>query len=204
MAKLIDAEQTDFTQIGTTIGTPAYMSPEQARGDKIDRRSDIYSLGCIAYTMILGRPPYKAESSPALIHKVVYEPPTPPQDLDPTVPPGVIYALERVLAKEPQMRYSSAAVFVQALREGVDLDPVGHHATVAVSCAGTGQARFVTETQNASACGRAAAGRSRLGDCRRDLCAQPLDGGRSREYLRGFCGGRATHSILAVCGLRGS
>ncbi|MCB0047673.1 MAG: serine/threonine protein kinase [Caldilineaceae bacterium] len=118
LAKLIDVEQTAYTRLGTSIGTPAYMSPEQAAGQTLDRRTDIYSLGVVAYLLFAGKTPRAADSTPALLHKVVYEPVHPPEQYNPKIPPGIVFALNRVLAKDPQARYQTAGSFAEALREG--------------------------------------------------------------------------------------
>ena len=118
LAKLVDTEQTAYTQLGTAIGTPAYMSPEQAQGKPLDRRSDIYSLGVVAYLLFTSKTPFAADSAAALLHMVVYEPPVPAQNVNPAIAPGIAYALKRVLLKEPQARYSSAGAFAEALAEG--------------------------------------------------------------------------------------
>ena len=124
VAELLDTDHAAYTTADMTIDTLAYMSPEQARGSsRVDRRSDIYSLGIIAYLLITGRLPFEADSQPALLHKIVYEPPTPAQQLNPDIPPGQLYALERVMAKSPPVRYSSAGAFVEAFEEGGTWQP---------------------------------------------------------------------------------
>lgn len=123
VAKVVDDEMTSYTVVGTTVGTPAFMSPEQAHGGELDRRSDVYSLGVVAYTMFTGTMPFKAESQPALLHKVVYEPPTPPEQINPAIPPGILYALKRVLAKSPSVRYPTAGAFAEAMETGVAWTP---------------------------------------------------------------------------------
>jgi hypothetical protein len=123
VAKVIDDEMTAYTVVGTTVGTPAFMSPEQAHGGELDRRSDVYSLGVVAYSMFTGTMPFKAESQPALLHKVVYEQPTPPEQFNPAIPPGILYTLKRVLAKSPSVRYPTAGAFADALAAGVSWTP---------------------------------------------------------------------------------
>lgn len=123
VAKVVDDEVTAYTVVGTTVGTPAFMSPEQAHGAELDRRSDVYSLGVVAYTMLTGTMPFKAESQPALLHKVAYEQPTPPEQLNPAIPPGIVYAIKRVLAKSPSVRYPTAGAFAEALGAGVTWKP---------------------------------------------------------------------------------
>jgi serine/threonine protein kinase len=92
------------TESGIVSGTPTYMSPEQAQGDKVDYRTDIYSLGIILYEMLAGRVPFEGESAMAVIYQHIHEPPPPIQD----IPPQIGAVLERALAKNPDERYQSA------------------------------------------------------------------------------------------------
>jgi len=123
VAKLVDEDHTAYTVVGTTVGTPAFMAPEQARGGEVDRRADIYSLGVIAYSLLTGAMPFKADSQPALLHKIVYEPPIQPEEVNRTLPSGVVYALKKVLAKSPSQRYASAGEFAKALAKGLTWAP---------------------------------------------------------------------------------
>ncbi len=123
VANMMDEDHTAYTVVGTTVGTPAFMAPEQAGGKSLDHRADIYSLGVIAYTMFTGSMPYKADSQPALLHKIVYEPPVQPEEVNPKIPPGVLYALKKVLSKAPSARYASAGAFADALARGLSWSP---------------------------------------------------------------------------------
>lgn len=120
VAKNLTSEHTMVTMPGFSVGTPAYMSPEQARGDlDIDRRSDIYSLGVVAYAMLTGRLPFDADSQLVLLRKIVDEMPTPPESANPQIHPGAAYVLKCVLAKDPDARYPTAGEFVYALGQSV-------------------------------------------------------------------------------------
>src|SRR5688572_30663893 len=99
-----------LTVTGVAVGTPAYMSPEQAMGEReVDGRSDLYSLGVVAYQMISGETPFKAINTPAMLMKHVSEPPPPLRGKRPDVPPGLVSAVERSLAKRPDDRWRSGA-----------------------------------------------------------------------------------------------
>ncbi|MFI5279281.1 MAG: protein kinase [Gemmatimonadales bacterium] len=105
-----------ITEIGLVLGTPEYMSPEQAAGDReIGAPSDIYSLACVAFEMLAGTPPLLGESARATIAKQVTEAPRPVRALRPDVPGNVERALTRALAKDPGERFATAAHLVLAL-----------------------------------------------------------------------------------------
>ena len=103
------AEESRLTVTGIAVGTPAYMSPEQAMGEReVDGRSDIYSLGVVAYQMLAGETPFKAANTPAMLMKHVSEPPPPLRSRRSDVPKELAYAIDRALAKRPQDRWGSA------------------------------------------------------------------------------------------------
>ena len=110
------AGDSRLTVTGVAIGTPAYMSPEQALGEReVDGRSDIYSLGIIAYQMLAGDPPFKASNTPAMLVKHVSESPRPLDHLRPDAPRELVNAIARALAKKPEDRWSDATAFRDAL-----------------------------------------------------------------------------------------
>src|SRR4051812_43015191 len=105
-----------ITQTGLSLGTPQYMSPEQATGDRvIDGRSDIYSLAAVAYEMLAGEPPHSGTSAQAIIAKLMTTDPQPVRVLRPSVPAHVAMAVEQALAKLPADRFASAKDFAAAL-----------------------------------------------------------------------------------------
>jgi eukaryotic-like serine/threonine-protein kinase len=105
-----------LTETGLAIGTPAYMSPEQATGERdLDARSDLYALGSVLYEMLAGEPPYTGPSAQAIIAKRFREPVPRVSTLRETVPPAVETALTRVLAKSPADRFATAGEFARAL-----------------------------------------------------------------------------------------
>jgi hypothetical protein len=109
------AQEGRLTGTGTVVGTPEYMSPEQARGMSVDARTDQYSLGVVAYQMLCGQVPFQADSTLALMYKIVHEPPPPLSQYRPDLPAEVSVALEKALAKEPGARYACTSAFVEAL-----------------------------------------------------------------------------------------
>ena len=98
------------TRTGSLIGTPVYMSPEQCRGaGDVDERTDIYSLGCVLYQMVCARPPFVGQGHGDLITMHMTVPPTPPRQLEPTVPEWLEHVLLRMLVKNPDERYADMA-----------------------------------------------------------------------------------------------
>jgi eukaryotic-like serine/threonine-protein kinase len=97
-----------MTQTAQVIGTAQYLSPEQARGERVDARSDIYSTGCVAYELMTGRPPFQGDSPVAIAYQHVREEPIPLTQLDPQIPQWADAITMKALAKDPNLRYQSA------------------------------------------------------------------------------------------------
>ena len=97
-----------MTETGALIGTPEYMSPEQARGEKLDERSDIFSLGVIFYEILAGKTPYPSDTPLATLWKRMQEPVTPPSKLEPGLPPALNDIVVKALEIEPERRFASA------------------------------------------------------------------------------------------------
>ena len=121
-ARDADRDPDSVTEVGLALGTPAYMSPEQASGDRdLGSPSDVYSLACVVYEMLAGEPPLMGKSARSTIAKQVTETPRPIRALRPEVSAGTEQALARALAKSPEDRHASVADFADALHaEGVD------------------------------------------------------------------------------------
>jgi eukaryotic-like serine/threonine-protein kinase len=129
------------TQTGLSLGTPQYMSPEQATGDRtIDARSDLYSLAAMTYEMLVGDPPHVASTSQAIIAKVLTERPPSVLVARPTVGEAVAHAVERGLEKLPADRWSSTAEFADAMRGKLSTGAMKSrtHATMPGSVAASG------------------------------------------------------------------
>ncbi|MFQ5696351.1 MAG: protein kinase, partial [Terriglobia bacterium] len=120
--------ETDATKTGTLIGTPAYMSPEQAEGKPPDGRSDIYSLGLILYEMFTGQRAFHAETPIGLAMKQIQEAPRPPREVEPDLPERLDRAIQRCLEKNPKKRFQStrdlAVDLAQLRRESGEPHPV--------------------------------------------------------------------------------
>lgn len=116
IAKLMDNPSgPGLTSAGMVCGTPEYMSPEQARGHKLDARSDLYSVGIILYQMLAGRPPFESESAVEILHKHLHEEPIPPSRLRGVSPDPLEAVCLRALSKDPGNRYESAMEFREEL-----------------------------------------------------------------------------------------
>lgn len=107
IAKLVGGHETaGLTRAGALIGTPSYMAPEQIEGHEIDGRADVYSLGCVLYEMLVGRPPFVAASIVAITHKHVHERPVEPGKIRNGIPPRLDRVVMRALAKRPDERFA--------------------------------------------------------------------------------------------------
>jgi beta-lactam-binding protein with PASTA domain/tRNA A-37 threonylcarbamoyl transferase component Bud32 len=110
-----DGEQT-MTQTGMVIGTASYLSPEQAQGNPVDGRSDVYSLGVVLFEMLTGRTPFSGDTALSIAYKHVREDPPPPSELNRDVPAQLDAVTLKALAKNPDNRYSSAAEMSEDLQ----------------------------------------------------------------------------------------
>ncbi len=106
IAKVTDSAE-HLTMTGSLLGTPSYMSPEQARGTPLDGRSDLFAVGCVLYEMLAGAKAFRGESITGLIFKIITEEPTPIREVDPSVPEAMARVIGRALAKAPETRYQS-------------------------------------------------------------------------------------------------
>ena len=104
-----------FTQTGALVGTPDYMSPEQAKGEEVDSRSDLFTLGIIFYELLTGRAPYEAKTTVATLLRRTSERPVPPIELDQTIPRPLSDVVVRCLEIDPQRRYQNAQEILQDL-----------------------------------------------------------------------------------------
>jgi serine/threonine protein kinase len=109
------AEAAHLTQLGAIVGTPAYMAPEQAEGDPVDARSDLFSLGCVLYRMCTGQLPFRGETTIATLLAVATEPPRPLHLLNPMLPKALADLVMQLLAKRPDSRPGSARAVAEAL-----------------------------------------------------------------------------------------
>src|SRR4051812_30232991 len=109
IARAMTGATSTMTQTAAVVGTAQYLSPEQARGEHVDQRSDIYSTGCLLYELLTGRPPFMGDSPVAVAYQHVREDAVPPSKLNPDVSPAIDAIVLKAMAKNPANRYQSAA-----------------------------------------------------------------------------------------------
>ena len=125
-----------MTQTSAVIGTAQYLSPEQAKGEQVDQRSDLYSTGCLLYELLTVRPPFIGDSPVAVAYQHVREEPQPPSVFDPEITPEMDAIVLKALVKDPNYRYQSADEMRLDIEACLDGQPVG--ATAAMASVGYG------------------------------------------------------------------
>jgi eukaryotic-like serine/threonine-protein kinase len=144
IALILESSSADarLTATGITLGTPAYMSPEQAYGGHVDARSDLYSLACVLYEMLAGQCPFGGPTAQAILSRHAVDPVPPIRSVRPTVSTQLAFAINRALAKTPADRFQTAAEFDEAMARGlhgsgaagmsVEQEKIGRQGSVAV------------------------------------------------------------------------
>jgi eukaryotic-like serine/threonine-protein kinase len=163
------ADASSVTQTAAVIGTAQYLSPEQARGEKVDARSDVYSLGCVLYEILTGEPPFVGDSPVAVAYQHVREDPVPPSQRHEGISPELDAVVLKALAKNPENRYQSAAemrsdlvkvhsgeqpdapkVFTDAERSSLMSAPTGDHRTEPINSVARAQPRYIEKERRGS------------------------------------------------------
>ena len=120
IARAVSDSSSTVAETTQILGTAAYFSPEQAKGEPVDARADVYSTGVVLYELLTGRPPFRGESPVAVAYQHVSEAPVPPSEVNDTVPRALDAVALRALAKDPFQRYQDAAAFREALDATID------------------------------------------------------------------------------------
>lgn len=108
-------ERTNLTKTGMIMGTPSYMAPEQARGQEVDHRADVYAVGAVLYFLLTGRKPFDSDDPTATLSMVLTQEPPRPRDLDSRIPEALELVVQRAMAKDPRDRYATMTELDQAL-----------------------------------------------------------------------------------------
>ena len=128
IARALTTSTATMTQTAAVVGTAHYLSPEQARGEHVDARSDVYSTGCLLYELLTGAPPFTGDTAVAVAYQHVREDPTPPSAVEPDVPPSVDAIVLVAMAKNPVNRYALGGRDARGHRAGAGGQAGARHA----------------------------------------------------------------------------
>ncbi len=212
----------DITAAGAVVGTPAYMPPEQARGEDLDQRADVYALGAVLYRVLCGRTPYGGASSDEVIRRLLTDAPTPIEQIEPQVPRELLAIAETAMARDPSERYRHAGELAAELRRFLTGDRIAaydysrwqlvtkwvrRHRIIAISSvlaivASSLAVYQILDERNRAREGEAEAVRQRdraerANDAQRQTEIELLDG-RGAEYLRRHRPGQAAAYLAAA------
>lgn len=155
IARALADSASTMTQTSTVVGTAQYLSPEQARGEVVDHRSDLYSAGCVLFELLTNRPPFRGESPVSVAYQHVREEPPQVSDLNPMVSPAMESVVHKALTKDPVYRFQSADEFDHALKNalhGIAVDD-SEAPTGAINAVGAAGARNFNDVVGAGAAG---------------------------------------------------
>src|SRR5208337_4465379 len=148
-----DSETVFQTRAGTTVGTVVYMSPEQARGEALDARTDLFSLGSVMYGMVTGRHPFQGSTSAVIFANILHAAPVSPVQFNSNIPPELERIINKLLEKDREMRYQVAAELRADLKRLLrELDPAHHGSdpTLSTTRASVAAVRAVTKGSGGS------------------------------------------------------
>jgi tetratricopeptide (TPR) repeat protein/tRNA A-37 threonylcarbamoyl transferase component Bud32 len=203
LAKIVGGDQ--LTQSGTVAGTPAYMSPEQGQGEKVDARSDIYSLGVVLYEMATGVVPFHAETPMAVVVKHIIDPLPMPRSKNPELPEGIERVILKALTKDAADRYQDADQLAQALKDAIGALPSA--VVEAVPAVPVGQTTTIEAAEDIDDAARAAAevAAQQLVDeaepAAQQVAAKPQSERSVAVAPRGFLSSRGRQVAAAIGGL---
>ncbi|MEV0596925.1 Stk1 family PASTA domain-containing Ser/Thr kinase [Nonomuraea cavernae] len=149
IARAMADSAATMTQTAQVIGTAQYLSPEQARGERVDARSDVYSTGCVLYELLTGQPPFTGDSPVAIAYQHVREEPIPPSQIDREIPAWADAIVLKAMAKDPAHRYQSAGEMRADIQRAMSGMPVDAQTMAMTGNYGQGT-RMMTATQSAA------------------------------------------------------
>ncbi|MDC3960529.1 serine/threonine-protein kinase [Polyangium jinanense] len=193
-----------LTKTGMIMGTPSYMSPEQAKGQKIDHRTDIYAVGAILYAVLTGRRPFDGDEPTSILMRVLSEDPPRPRTLEPSIPDNVEMIIQRAMAKEPQDRFQDIRELDEAL---TPFDPEASSAGTSVTGSSASAGVSLKRRENALISDRMLlAGTAAIGACGAAgmliaAVASILRLSRGASVRGNITGGESAFLILVVGGL---
>jgi serine/threonine protein kinase len=194
-------DQSSITQVGSVLGTAAYLAPEQARGEEAGPRADLYSLGVVAYQLLSGRLPYEANSLSELTLKQQREMPSPVHELNPAVPVALSRAVALALALDQHQRPANAVALADALRGGLHgIDPGGGDAPTSQATNVLRDRRPASSSRPATAATRVRPSGPRTQETRYSTPSAPRAGRPERRDRRGGAG-RAFRRVIAILAL---
>lgn len=123
LARILEERSSRLTASGYVVGTPVYMSPEQGMGEKLDGRSDIYSLGVVLYELATGKAPYESDTPLGVIYRHINDPLPAPRELNPEIPEPLAKVITTAMAKRPEDRFATAGEMVGALQRAIGTNP---------------------------------------------------------------------------------
>ncbi|MFI6504973.1 Stk1 family PASTA domain-containing Ser/Thr kinase [Nonomuraea typhae] len=157
IARAMADSAATMTQTAQVIGTAQYLSPEQARGERVDARSDIYSTGCVLYELLTGQPPFTGDSPVAIAYQHVREEPIPPSQIDREIPPWADAIVLKAMAKDPAHRYQSAQEMRGDIQRAMSGMPVDAQTMAVTGYAGATRTLAATTQAGGPATGRTSA-----------------------------------------------
>jgi serine/threonine protein kinase len=200
IGKLLTGD-TDLTSTGQMVGSPAYMSPEQIRGDKLDVRSDIFSLGVVVYQTLTLKKPFPADTLTTLVYQILHDTPANPLAHNAELPPEISEIVQRCLAKSREDRYADASELADELRALIGITPLG--STTGLTESKVGRARALASTGASTAAPPAPVPPATAPRSAASLPVPPADLSGSRRMTK--TGGRTSttssqHSPAAIAG----
>ncbi|MFE6482136.1 protein kinase [Streptomyces sp. NPDC057757] len=202
IARALHGAQSTMTQTGMVMGTPQYLSPEQALGKAVDHRSDLYATGCLLYELLALRPPFTGETPLAVVYQHVQDIPVPPSEVSDAAPPELDGLVMRSLAKEPDDRFQTAEEMRGLVQYGLQMlyDQGSHTGTWNTGPVDTGQGQRTTAVGFAGAAALPHPGESGTSQIPQPILPSGYGGGDDGgfEGHGNKSGGRGRLWILAV------